>query len=37
MVWEYINPYFPAGTGGYEDNMVFRCSWYMPGEIPRLG
>ena len=37
VVWEYINPYFPAGTGGYEDNLVFRCSWYMPGEIPRLG
>ena len=37
VVWEYINPYFPAGTDGYEDNRVFRCSWYMPGDIPQLG
>ena len=37
VVWEYINPYFPSGTDGYEDNRVFRCSWYMPGEIPQLG
>ena len=37
VVWEYINPYFPRGSDGYEDNRVFRCSWYMPGEIPQLG
>ena len=37
VVWEYINPYFPMGTDGYEDNRVFRCSWYMEGEIPQLG
>ena len=36
VVWEYINPYFPKGTDGYEDNRVFRCSWYMEGEIPQL-
>ena len=37
VVWEYINPYFPAGTDGYEDNRVFRSTWYLPGEIPQLG
>jgi len=37
VVWEYVNPYFPKGTDGYEDNRVFRCSWYMEGEIPQLG
>ena len=37
VVWEYVNPYFPAGADGYEDNRVFRCSWYLPGEIPQLG
>ena len=36
VVWEYINPYFPKGSDGYEDNRVFRCSWYMEGEIPQL-
>jgi hypothetical protein len=36
VVWEYINPYFPKGQDGYEDNRVFRCSWYMEGEIPQI-
>ena len=37
VVWEYINPYFAAGSDGIDGNQVFRCSWYMPGEIPQLG
>lgn len=37
VVWEYVNPYFPRATDGLEDNRVFRCTWYMEGEIPQLG
>ncbi len=34
VVWEYINPYFPAGPDGALVNGVFRATHYLPEDIP---
>jgi hypothetical protein len=34
VVWEYVNPYFPAGPGGALVNAVFRATHYLPVDIP---
>ena len=36
VVWEYINPYWDQGGDGAENNGVFRSTWYLPGQIPKL-
>ena len=34
VVWEYVNPYFPAGPDGAPVNAVFRATHYLPQDIP---
>jgi hypothetical protein len=33
VVWEYINPHFPAGPDGVPVNAVFRATHYLPEDI----
>jgi hypothetical protein len=34
VVWEYVNPYFPAGPDGVAVNAVFRATHYLPEDFP---
>jgi outer membrane protein assembly factor BamB len=34
VVWEYINPYFPAGPDGIAVNSVFRATHYLAHDVP---
>ena len=36
VVWEYINPHFFEAPDGTFTNAVFRCTHYLPEQVPHL-